>query len=62
MTVSLTVNLRGAAPLGTPVDITARFTGADGRKSYASGEIRAGDALVAEATGIYVSERPRGQS
>lgn len=62
MTVSLTVNLRGAAPLGTPVDITARFIGADGRKSYASGEIRAGDALVAEATGIYVSERPRGQS
>jgi acyl-coenzyme A thioesterase PaaI-like protein len=62
MTVSLTVNLRGAAPLGVPVDITARLTGTEGRKAFASGEIRAGDSLVAEATGIYVTERARGQS
>jgi acyl-coenzyme A thioesterase PaaI-like protein len=62
MTVSLTVNLRGAAPLGVPVDITARLTGTEGRKAFASGEIRAGDSLVAEATGIYVTERVVGTS
>lgn len=62
MTVSLTVNLRGAAPLGVPVDITAQLTGTEGRKAFASGEIRAGDSLVAEATGIYVTERVRGRS
>jgi acyl-coenzyme A thioesterase PaaI-like protein len=62
MTVSLTVNLRGAAPLGVPVDITARLTGTEGRKAFASGEIRAGDSLVAEATGIYVTERAAGKS
>lgn len=62
MTVSLTVNLRGAAPLGVPVDITARLTGTEGRKAFASGEIRAHDSLVADATGIYVTERARGQS
>jgi len=62
MTVSLTVNLRGAAPLGVPVDITARLTGTEGRKAFASGEIRASDSVVAEATGVYVTERARGQS
>jgi hypothetical protein len=62
MTVSLTVNLRGAAPLGVPVEITARLTGTEGRKAFASGEIRAGDSLVADATGIYVTERAKGKS
>jgi acyl-coenzyme A thioesterase PaaI-like protein len=62
MTVSLTVNLRGAAPLGVPVDITARLTGTEGRKAFASGEMRFGQSLVAEATGIYVTERARGRS
>ena len=59
MTVSLTVSLRGATPLGVPADITARYTGSEGRKSYAAGEITVAGTTVAEATALLVAERPR---
>jgi acyl-coenzyme A thioesterase PaaI-like protein len=57
MTVSLTTSLKGATPYGVPVDIHARFTGQEGRKSYTSGEIVVDGAITAEATAIFVSER-----
>jgi acyl-coenzyme A thioesterase PaaI-like protein len=60
MTVSLTVALRAGTPFGVPVEMVARLTGRDGRKSFASGEIVVDGATTAEATAIYVSERRDG--
>jgi acyl-coenzyme A thioesterase PaaI-like protein len=57
MTVSLTVSLRAGTPFGVPVEIVARLTGREGRKSYASGEVVVGGVTTAEATAVYVSER-----
>ena len=57
MTVSMTVSLRAGTPFGVPVEIVARLTGREGRKSYASGEIVVDGATTAEATAVYVSER-----
>jgi len=49
------------AGVARQIDVTSRLTGTEGRKAFASGEIRAGGSLVAEATGIYVTERASGQ-
>jgi acyl-coenzyme A thioesterase PaaI-like protein len=57
MTVSMTVSLRAGTPFGVPVEIVARLTGREGRKSYAAGEILFDGATTAEATAVYVSER-----
>jgi acyl-coenzyme A thioesterase PaaI-like protein len=57
MTVSLEVSLRGAVPVGRPVDIAARYTGRDGRKSFATGEITVDGAVRASAKAVYVAER-----
>jgi len=57
MTVSMTVSLKAGTPVGVPIDISARYTGHEGRKSYASGEIRANGVVTTEATAIFVSER-----
>jgi hypothetical protein len=57
MTVSLTTSLKGATPYGVPVDIYARFTGQEGRKSYTSGEILVDGNVTVEATAIFVAER-----
>ena len=57
MTVSMTISLRAGTPFGVPVEIAARLTGRDGRKSYASGEISVDGAITAEAEAVYVSER-----
>jgi acyl-coenzyme A thioesterase PaaI-like protein len=57
MTVSLTTSLKGATPYGIPVDIYARFTGREGRKSYTAGEIVVDGKVTAEATALFVSER-----
>ncbi len=60
MTVSMTVSLRAGTPFGVPVEIGARLTGWEGRKSYASGEILVDGAITAEATAVYVSEKRDG--
>lgn len=57
MTVAFTVSLSGAVPIDEPVDISAHFTGREGRKAFAAGEARVGDRVAAEATAIYVAER-----
>jgi acyl-coenzyme A thioesterase PaaI-like protein len=57
MTVALNVSLKGAVPIGTCADIAARYTGGEGRKSYATGEITVGGVVVATAEVIYVAER-----
>jgi hypothetical protein len=57
MTVSLTVALKGGTPFGVPVDIVARCTGFEGRKSFATGEVVVDGTVTAEASAIYVGER-----
>lgn len=57
MTVALNVSLRGAVPLGVPVDIAARYTGGEGRKSFATAEMTVDGTVAAEASVIWVAER-----
>lgn len=57
MTVALDVSLKGALPLGAAADIAARYTGGEGRKSYATGEVTVDGTVVATASVIYVAER-----
>lgn len=57
MTVALNVSLRGPVPIGAPVEITATYTGSEGRKSFASGTLTVDGRVAAEATVIYVAER-----
>jgi acyl-coenzyme A thioesterase PaaI-like protein len=57
MTVALEVSLRGGVPIGEPIDIKARYTGGEGRKAYASGEILVAGSPVVTCRVIYVSER-----
>ncbi len=58
MTVALTTSLKGGTPYGVPVDIVGRYTGSEGRKSHASGEVVVDGKVTAEATAIFVGERP----
>ena len=57
MTVSLTVSLRAGTPLGVPVEIVARYTGHEGRKSFAHGQALVDGEVTAEADAVFVSER-----
>jgi acyl-coenzyme A thioesterase PaaI-like protein len=55
MTASLTVNLHDGTPYGVPLVVEGRLTRRDGRKLYATAELRAGDdAAVASATAVLV--------
>jgi len=57
MTVALNVSLRGGVPIGASAQIAARYTGGEGRKSFATGEVTIDGTIVAEAAVIYVAER-----
>ena len=57
MTVALSVSLRGGTPYGVPVDIVGRYTGSEGRKSFASGEVVVDGKVTVEATAVFVGER-----
>ena len=57
LTVALNVSLRGAVPLGVPVDIAARYTGGEGRKSFGTAAMTVGGTVVAEAEVLWVAER-----
>ena len=54
LTAHLEVDFRRATPLGVPLEITARWTGRDGRKSYAEAEIHAGGVLTAQGRALMV--------
>lgn len=55
MTGQLTTRYRKPTPINTPLRLEARLDRTEGRKVYTSGEVYAGDLLVAEATGIFIS-------
>jgi acyl-coenzyme A thioesterase PaaI-like protein len=57
LTVSLQVSYRAGTPYGVPLEIRGRFTGRDGRKSFASGEVYADGVVTAVGEAVYVSER-----
>lgn len=55
LTVGLTVRFRGPTPVGRPVDVVARFDRRDGRKSFASGEVRVDGVVTVEAEAVFVA-------
>ncbi|GDY29786.1 aromatic compound degradation protein PaaI [Gandjariella thermophila] len=57
MTVSLTVDYRRGTPYGVPLTVRARFTGSEGRRVFATGEIVADGEVTAEASAILVAIR-----
>lgn len=55
MTGTLTVRYRKPTPLHVDLSLVARVDRVEGRKIFASGEVRHGDVLCAEAEAIFVS-------
>ncbi len=55
MTAWIRVSYRKPTPIETPLRLVARQDSIEGRKIINSGEIYAGDTLVAEATGLFIS-------
>lgn len=58
MTVAMEVRFRSGASLGAALRVTARCDRIEGRKRFSSGELWQAETLVAEATAVYVTERP----
>ncbi|WP_406284603.1 PaaI family thioesterase [Embleya sp. NBC_00896] len=57
LTAGLDIRYRKATPYGVPLELTGRWTGREGRKSFATGEIRADGEVTAEATAVFIAER-----
>lgn len=55
MTGTLEIIYRKPTPLHTPLVFEGRFDRKEGRKVFTSGQVRAGDVVTAEATGIFIS-------
>jgi acyl-coenzyme A thioesterase PaaI-like protein len=55
MTGRLSVDYRAPTPLHRPLRFVARIDEVDGRKIHTSAELRAGELLCAEATGLFIS-------
>jgi acyl-coenzyme A thioesterase PaaI-like protein len=55
MTGELTVRYRKPTPIQVPLRIEARLDDVQGRKIYASGELWAGDLMVAESSGLFIT-------
>jgi len=59
MTGTLTIRYRKPTPLRTPLRLEARFVERQGRKIRTTGAIFHGDALTAEAEGIFIELVPQ---
>jgi hypothetical protein len=57
LTAEITVRLLAGTPYNVPVDVYARYTRRDGRKSWATGEMRVDHVVTAEATALFIAER-----
>jgi acyl-coenzyme A thioesterase PaaI-like protein len=53
-TAFLKVNYRGITPIGIDLNLDATMDRIEGRKRWASGRIFDGDALIADAEGLFV--------
>jgi len=58
MTASLTLDLRAPAYLGATLTQRAWLERHEGRKWFIRGEVREGDRLLAEASGLWIEPRP----
>jgi acyl-coenzyme A thioesterase PaaI-like protein len=59
-TAGLDIRYRQATPYDVPLELAARFERREGRKTFATGEIRADGVVTAEATAVFVSDRTPG--
>lgn len=57
VTANLSIDFRGATPIDADLEIVGRYTHSEGRKNYATGEIRVDGRVTAEARAMFVSER-----
>lgn len=55
MTANLSIDYRSPTPLMKPLRVEAWLERAEGRKIYVRGEIRDGDRLTAEASGLFIA-------
>ena len=58
MTGRLTITYRSPTPLFREVRFVGRLDRVDGRKIFASAELKAGDTLCAQAEGLFISMKP----
>ncbi len=58
LTVALSVRFVGPTPVDEPVELVARFTGRDGRKSRATGEVVVDGVVTAEADALFIAVAP----
>ena len=61
-TKKLTVVYHKPTPLNVDLEITSKLESIDGRKIMVSGEMKAGDTLVASAEGLFISFGEKGTS
>lgn len=61
LTGTLTIRFRRTTPLRTPLRLEAWVERTEGRKTFAAGRILAGDAVTAEAEGLFVAPDPQRQ-
>lgn len=59
-TAGLDIRFRKATPYDVPLEVRARFSRREGRKTFATAEIRVGDVVTAEATAVFVADRGPG--
>ncbi len=62
MTAGLDIRYKGATPYGVPLIVTARYTHSEGRKHFATGEIRAEGVITASALGVFINHPLRAES
>lgn len=55
MTGTLTITYRAPTPLLTELRLEGIYEGTEGRKIYTRGKLYAGDTLLAEATGLFIT-------
>lgn len=54
MTAGLDIRYKGATPYGVELLLSARYTHSEGRKNFATGEIRADGVVTASAMGVFI--------
>jgi len=58
VTANLNIDFRAPVLIGAEVEATAWLVRAEGRKFFVAGELREGETLLAEATGLFLEMPP----
>ncbi|MCY4272309.1 MAG: PaaI family thioesterase [bacterium] len=56
LTAGINIRYKTGVPLHTPLEVTCRYSHTEGRKHFATGEIRAGDTVCATAEAVFIAE------